>query len=99
MPISTPDTETDVQTATDVKEDLMRPWQVIVHNDPVNTFAYVTMVFKRIFGYNDSLAKKLTNDVHYTGKATVWTGAREKAEHYVQELHRWQLNASLQADS
>jgi ATP-dependent Clp protease adaptor protein ClpS len=99
MSFPNPDTETQVLEATDTKEELMRPWQVVLHNDPVNTFPYVTMVLKRVFGHNDALAKKITSDVHNLGKAVAWTGAREQAEHYVQELHRWQLNASLQSES
>ena len=34
--------------------------------------------------------------IHTAGKALVWTGAREPAELYVQQLHGFQLQASLE---
>ena len=34
--------------------------------------------------------------VHTAGKALVWSGAREPAELYVQQLHSYQLQASLE---
>ncbi len=36
---------------TEVKDELSTPWNVIVHNDPINLMSYVTMVFMRVFGY------------------------------------------------
>jgi ATP-dependent Clp protease adaptor protein ClpS len=71
------------------------PWQVVVYDDPVNLMAYVTMVFRRIFGYSEAKATELMLQVHRTGKSIVWSGAREKAEFYVQQLHAHQLQASM----
>ncbi len=56
------------------------PWVVIVWNDPVNMFAYVIFVFQKLFGYSRAKASKLTNQVHYEGKAVVANGTREKCE-------------------
>ena len=39
-----------VDKETRSKEALDLPWQVVVHNDPVNLMTYVTMVFQRVFG-------------------------------------------------
>ena len=88
--IATPeaDTRTDVSLGT--------PWNVLVHNDPVNLMSYVTFVLKKIFGYNDQEAEKLMLQVHQEGRSVVWSGARERAEHYVRELHGHQLMATLQ---
>ena len=36
---------------TKTKEELDLPWNVIVHNDPINLMSYVTMVLMRVFGY------------------------------------------------
>lgn len=77
-----------VQTAT--------PWSVIVYDDPVNLMAYVTMVLIKIFGYNKSKAETLMLEIHNAGKSIVWAGEKEKAELYVQQLHSYQLQASLE---
>ena len=44
-----------IEKETRSKEDLDLPWQVVVHNDPVNLMSYVTMVFQRVFGYQSRL--------------------------------------------
>ena len=82
--------ETETETAT------AQPWSVVVHNDPVNLMSYVAMVFKRVFGYPDARAQKHMLEVHEQGRSVLWTGEREKAELYVQQLHGYLLLATLE---
>ena len=89
-------TITAAETGTRTDVALGRPWNVIVHNDPVNLMSYVTFVLKKIFGYPDQEAERLMLQVHREGRSMVWSGARERAEHYVRELHGHQLMATLQ---
>jgi ATP-dependent Clp protease adaptor protein ClpS len=84
------DTKTEIEQATDV------PWNVIVHNDPVNLMSYVTMVFQRVFGYGRERAEKHMLEVHRNGRSIVWTGMREPAEAYVEKLHGYLLLATLE---
>lgn len=92
-------TITAPETGVRTDVDLGTPWNVIVHNDPVNLMSYVALVLKKIFGYPDQEAERLMLQVHREGRSIVWTGARERAEHYVRELHSHQLMATLeQAD-
>jgi len=84
-------TITESETDTDVDT----PWHVIVYDDPVNLTSFVTLVFQRIFGYSHQKAESLMLEVHELGKSVVWTGAREKAEFYVQQLHSHQLQAVM----
>ncbi len=83
-----PEAETDVS--------LDRPWNVLVYNDPINLMSYVTMVFQRVFGYPRPLAEKLMLEVHHRGRSLVWSGARERAELYVQQLQSYQLLARME---
>ena len=85
-----------VITETETETDVDTPWNVIVFDDPVNLMSFVTMIFKRIFGYSQQQSEKLMLEVHNHGKSVVWTGAKEKAEFYVQQLQSYQLNASMQ---
>ncbi len=75
-----------------------RPWVVIVWNDPINLMSYVTLVFRKLFGYSEGEATKLMLQVHYDGKAAVSSGTREKAEYDVSRLHAHGLWASMQQD-
>jgi ATP-dependent Clp protease adaptor protein ClpS len=88
--IATPELETDTQMAVE------EPWNVIIHNDPVNLMSYVAHVIRKIFGYDAKQAEKLMLQVHQEGRSIVWSGSRERAEHYVRELHGHQLLATLE---
>ena len=83
--------------ATEVQTRLAPPWNVIVHNDPITEMIYVTMVFRRTFGYSFPKAHGLMMEVHTRGRAIVWTGAREKAEVYLQKLHGAHLLATMES--
>jgi ATP-dependent Clp protease adaptor protein ClpS len=72
------------------------PWQVVVHNDPVNLMSYVTMVFQKVFGFSREKAEKHMLEVHREGRSIVWSGLRERAELYVQQLHGYLLLATLE---
>jgi ATP-dependent Clp protease adaptor protein ClpS len=86
--------ETVVERKTKVA--IEAPWNVVVHNDPVNLMSYVTMVFQKVFGYSKEKAQRHMLEVHYNGRSIVWTGVRERAELYVQQLHGYLLLATLE---
>lgn len=77
-------------------EETAPPWNVIVHNDPINLMNYVTLIFRRVFGYPREQAERHMLEVHYKGRSIVWSGPREKAEFYVQQLHAHLLLATLE---
>jgi ATP-dependent Clp protease adaptor protein ClpS len=72
------------------------PWNVVVHNDPVNLMSYVTRVFQKVFGYSKQRAERHMMEVHQKGRSIVWTGLRERAETYVQQLHGFHLLATIE---
>jgi len=88
-----------VEKETRSQEDVDLPWQVVVHNDPVNLMTYVTMVFQRVFGYPREKAEKHMLEVHQQGRSILWSGMRERAELYVQQLHGYLLLATLEKTS
>ena len=87
---------TQVAIESKVKPATTTPWNVVVHNDPVNMTTYVTMVFQKIFGYAKARAEKHMLEVHQQGRSILWSGERETAEFYVQQLHAYLLLATLE---
>jgi ATP-dependent Clp protease adaptor protein ClpS len=75
---------------------LARPWNVVVHDDPVTLMSYVTAVFMKVFGYERSRAHMLMMEVHTLGSSIVWTGDRERAETFVVTLHGYHLLATME---
>ncbi|HEX5175692.1 MAG TPA: ATP-dependent Clp protease adaptor ClpS, partial [Chthoniobacteraceae bacterium] len=57
---------------------------------------YVTRVFRVVFGYSREKAERHMLEVHQQGRSIVWTGLRERAEMYVQQLHGYLLLATLE---
>ena len=91
MPFApTIDQETETDTSLDV------PWNVVVHNDPVNLMSYVAREFQQVFGYGTEKAERHMREVHEKGRSILWSGAREPAESYVQQLHGHLLLATME---
>src|SRR4026209_683288 len=90
--VENPTIEQETRTA----EELDRPWQVVVHNDPVNLMSYVTMVFQKVFGLTREKAERHMLEVHQQGRSILWSGMRERAELYVQQLHGYLLLATIE---
>lgn len=85
-----------IEQETRTEEEIDLPWQVVVHNDPVNLMTYVTMVFQRVFGLTREKAERHMLEVHQQGRSILWSGVRERAELYVQQLHGYLLLATLE---
>ncbi len=90
---------TSTEPALQSKTKTSPPWNVIVYDDPVNLMDYVTLILQRVFGFSKTKAEGMMLEVHQTGKSLVWSGDQEKAEHYVAQLHGFQLKATLEKQS
>ena len=67
-------------------------WRVIVLNDDHNTFEGVAGVLSRTLpGVSYEQGMQLANRIHNTGRAIVWSGNRELAEHYWEQLNGFGL--------
>jgi len=68
-------------------EGLGGAWRVIVLNDDHNTFEGVAAALARIIpgvSYDQGLA--IADRIHNSGRAIVWSGQKEPAEHYWEQL-------------
>lgn len=62
-------------------------WRVIVRNDNHNTFDHVAETLARVLpGITLDRGHQLAESIHNDGQAIVWSGPREPAEHYWQQL-------------
>lgn len=63
------------------------PCHVIVLNDDHNTFEHVARTLARFIpGVDYEQGMTLANKIHTAGQARVWSGAREQAELYWEQL-------------
>lgn len=68
-------------------EGLGGAWRVIVLNDDHNTFDGVASALSSIVpGVTLERGYELADKIHETGQAIVWSGPREPAEHYWEQL-------------
>ena len=64
-----------------------RAWHVIVLNDDHNTFDGVAAALSSVIpGVDFDAGMRLANTIHNTGLAIVWSGDREHAELYWEQL-------------
>jgi ATP-dependent Clp protease adaptor protein ClpS len=62
-------------------------WRVIVRNDSHNTFEHVAATLAKVLpGVNLDQGHRIADQIHNSGQAIVWTGPREPAEHYWEQL-------------
>jgi ATP-dependent Clp protease adaptor protein ClpS len=64
------------------------PWRVIVLNDNHNTFDGVASALSRILpGVSLDQGYAIADKIHNTGQAIVWSGPKEPAELYWEQLN------------
>ena len=62
-------------------------WRVIVLNDDHNTFDGVAFALSSVLpGVDFDAGMRLANRIHRSGQAIVWSGEREQAELYWEQL-------------
>jgi ATP-dependent Clp protease adaptor protein ClpS len=62
-------------------------WRVIVRNDDHNTFDHVAHTLAKVIpGVSVDRGFAIADRIHNSGQAIVWTGMREPAEHYWEQL-------------
>jgi len=67
-------TKEKIQEDVDVLEEETRKYEIVLHNDDVNTFDYVIESLISVCEHTLEQAEQCTILVHYKGKCTVKTG-------------------------
>ncbi|MCX8090978.1 MAG: ATP-dependent Clp protease adapter ClpS [Verrucomicrobiae bacterium] len=90
--------EVGKEEQTGSKSDLAPAWLVICWNDPVNLMTYVTHVFQIVFGWDRQKAEYHMLQVHRQGKSVLARTTMERAEHYVHQLQKYMLQATMEPE-
>lgn len=78
--------KTAVAEETREKTALAPRWKVIVHDDPITTFAFVVDVLRSVFTKPASAAERITREAHDTGSALVTVLPFEQAEFRIEQV-------------
>ena len=97
VPTQLPRIDQDEETKDKLR--LEPGYLVICWDDPVNLMDYVTHVFQVVFGWTKKKAELHMLQVHNHGKSVLLRESLEQAEHYVHQLHRYSLHATLERDA
>ncbi len=95
-PLVLPDVGQEEQTKSNA--ELEPGYLVICWDDPVNLMDYVTHVFQAVFGWPKKKAEFHMLQVHNQGKSVLIRESLEKAEHYVHQLQKYMLHATMERD-
>jgi ATP-dependent Clp protease adaptor protein ClpS len=93
-PVVLPDLEQDEQSET--RRELDPGYLVICWDDPINLMDYVTHVFQVVFGWSKPKAEEHMLQVHQQGKSVLTREGLERAEHYVHQLQKYGLQATME---
>lgn len=74
------------ETGTREEAQLAKRWKVLLLNDDVTTFQFVTDLLKTLFRKPHDEAVRLTQEIHRTGSALITVTSREHAELYVEQV-------------
>lgn len=88
MPLATP----DIALESDLMLDM--PYDVVLHNDDVNTIDYVVVCLVQVIGVGTKKAGMLALDVHENGEAVVWNGPHDEAVRIARTLQSLALTAT-----
>ncbi|SCP03314.1 ATP-dependent Clp protease adaptor protein ClpS, putative [Plasmodium malariae] len=71
-------------------------WKVILYNDDIHNFTYVTDVIVKVIGQiSKAKAHTITVEAHSTGQALILSTWKSKAEKYCEELQKNGLTVSI----
>ena len=85
---TTMETTIELPRTADPGSGLGGHWRVIVLNDDHNTFEGVARTLSHVLpGVTYDQGMGMANEIHNTGRAVVWTGPREPAELYWEQLN------------
>ncbi len=81
-----------------VKERILPPYKVVLHNDDVNTFEHVILSILRLTPLKEEEAIERTIEAHETGVAVLLVTTRERAELYVEQFTSCGLIVTCEPD-
>lgn len=81
-----------------VKEKILPPYKVILHNDDVNTFEHVILSILRLTPLKEEEAIERTIEAHEMGVAVLLVTTRERAELYVEQFQSVSLIVTCEPD-
>ena len=79
----------------DYRESSKNDNVLILHNDDVHSFDYVTIALMEVCGHNFEQATQCTIIAHYTGKCDIKKGEFSKLKPMKDALMQRELNATI----
>lgn len=93
--------QSDVIVSTDIEEKIDKgldsPWNCVLYNDEYHTFEEVIFQIIKAIACSFNKAKQLTMEVHFKGKAVVFSGEIEKCLSVSSVLEEIQLHTEIQS--
>jgi len=87
--------ETEISENLDILLDSIGFWQILLHNDEVNTFDWVIDCLMKICNHTQEQAEQCAWFVHFNGKYAVKVGARDDLKPLCESLQEKGLSAVL----
>ena len=87
--------ETETTEEVHIQLDILGLWQIVLHNDEVNTFDWVIECLMKVCNHSKQQAEQCAWFVHYNGKYIVKNGDKETLKPVCESLQEKGLSAVL----
>ena len=87
--------KTESKEKSVLKEKLIQPFALVVHNDDYNSFDHVINCLISICEHTYQQASQCTNIIHYVGKCDVKRGSYEYMDEIKQKLISKNLSCTI----
>ena len=84
--ISEPDSVVSVLPEQITRVERLPPYNLVMHNDPHHSFAFVVSVLCKVFNYSLEKSNQLTLEAHHKERAIVWSGGKELGELKLEQI-------------
>lgn len=97
MSVAMPELDERTETWSQVAPDT--PWNVVLHNDDINTVEYVILTLMDVLQKDKETCTNYTLEVDKNGQAVVFTGKKEEAQRIAAELKSASLQATVEQNN
>lgn len=83
------------ETSTNDAAALEPLYEVVLHNDDVNTMEHVVKALMRVFGHPAEISVRIMLEAHYTGRAVAEVEGESAARRHRDQLQSLGLTATI----
>jgi ATP-dependent Clp protease adaptor protein ClpS len=88
--------ETITEKSTEIKNRIIPPYKILLHNDDVNDMAHVIRSLMQVFKFDTEKSFEIMLEAHVKGLALCKTESKELCEFHREQLQSLSLTSTIE---